>query len=108
MNKQLLQRNESSESLQLQEEGGSHASTTISEKSSPSSFSVSKKYKVLLLVIGVLVVIAVCAAVAVAGGASQAQRGAGATHFERRGQLDDPLIDMATKEQLLKKVLPSE
>ena len=113
MSKQLFQRNDSSESLQLQEEAGSHASTALQGKSTPSFFAPSKKYKTLLLVVGVLAGVAVCAVAATAIGATQAQRSAGAAstgapQLERREQHDDPLIDMATKEQLLRKVLPAQ
>ena len=111
MNKQLLQRSNSPESLQLH---GSHASTAVVEgKSTPSSFVAPAKNrrKILLLVVGVLAGVAVCALVAAAAvGATQAQRGGGRvpsgipSQFERREQHDDPLIDMATKEQLLRKV----
>lgn len=113
MSKQLLQRNDSLESFQLQEEAGSHASTALQGKSTPSIFAPSKKYKVLLLVVGVLAGVAVCAVVATAIGVTQAQGGAGTAssgvpQLERREQHDDPLIDMATKEQLLRKVLPAQ
>jgi hypothetical protein len=111
MDKQLLQRNDSFESLQLQGQAGSHVNAVIPEgKSTPSFFDPSKKYKTLLLVVGVLAGVAVCAVVATAGIAgTQAQGGdgtvsSGVPQFERRVQNDDPLIDMATKEQLLRKV----
>ena len=111
MNKQLLQKNDSSESLQLQQGGGSHTTTAIQGKSTaPSFFASSRKYKLLLLVVGILAGVAVCAVIATAVGATQAQRGtgtataSGVSQFGRREQHDDPLIDMATKEQLLRKV----
>lgn len=110
MNKQLLQKNNSSESFQLQEGGGNHTTTAIQGKSTPSFFALSKNFKSLLLVVGILAGVAVCVVVATAVGTTQAQRGAGTvtasgdSQFERRELHDDPLIDMATKEQLLRKV----
>ena len=111
MSKQLLQSSNSSESLQLH---GSHASTAVMEgQSTPSSFvTPAKKRKILLLVMGVLAGVAICAVVAAAAiGATQAQGGGGGkvpsgvpSQFQPREQHDDPLIDMATKEQLLRKV----
>ena len=83
----------------LQETGGKSIAMTNSDLSS--STSVPRKYKVLLLVVGVLAAVVVCAVAVVAVGTSQAlQRGA---HQEQ--PQGDPLIDMATREQLLKQVL---
>ena len=119
MSKQLLhQRNDSSESLQLQEEPGSHASTAVLEgKSTPSYFASSRKYRALLLVVGVVAGVAACAVlVATVVGtthAIQTQRvgdysalsaGVGDPQLEHRQQHDDPLINIETKEQLLRKV----
>ena len=114
MDKQLLQRNDSFESLQLQEKAGNHANAAIlGGKSTSSFFDSSKKYKTVLLVVGILAGVAVCVVVVAAVAGTQAQKAAadggtavssGVTQVERREQHDDPLIDMATKEQLLRKV----
>ena len=113
MDKQLLQRNDSFENLQLQEKAGNHANAAIlGGKSTSSFFDPSKKYKTVLLVVGILAGVAVCAVVVAAVAGTQAQKAAadgtavssGVPQVERREQHDDPLIDMATKEQLLRKV----
>ena len=111
MDKQLLQRNDSFES-----QAGNHANAAIlGGKSTSSFFDPSKKYKTVLLVIGILAGVAACAVVVAAVAGTQAQKAAadggtavssGVPQVERREQHDDPLIDMATKEQLLRKVHP--
>ena len=114
MDKQLLQRNDSFESLQLQEKAGNHTNAAIlGGKSTSSFFDSSKKYKTVLLVVGILAGVAICAVVVAAVAGTQVQKAAadggtsvssGVPQVERREQYDDPLIDMATKEQLLRKV----
>ena len=114
MSKQLLhQRNDSSESLQLQEEPGSHASTAVLEgKSTPSFFTSSRKYRALLLVVGVVAGVAACAVLGTThaiqtqrvGDYSALSAGVGDPQLEHRQQHDDPLINIETKEQLLRKV----
>ena len=109
MDKQLLQRNDSFEG-----QAGNHANAAIlGGKSTSSFFDPSKKYKTVLLVIGILAGVAACAVVVAAVAGTQAQKTAadggtavssGVPQVERREQHDDPLIDMATKEQLLRKV----
>lgn len=99
MNQQLLKGVNSIESLQ---ETGGYSPTQVA-KSRYSSLVVSKKYRVLFLIAGVLVILVVCAAVFAAVGVSQSLS-AHSENVEKR-ITDDQLIELATKEQLLKQVI---
>lgn len=102
MDKQVLQRLDSSVSLRLEvEDGGERSLTNSAMHEKSTTFMPSEnKFKALLLVFGVLAVIAVSAVVATAAGAAVTSH----ESIESRQLHDDELVDRETKEFLLEKV----